>query len=279
MNSGNGTAVITPDSVGVYVISIEIQEYRNSNYLSSTIIDQVIIVEECTKFSGLDSNYCEDGTPITLTGYPTGGVFSGPGITNNVFDPSNAGTGQIIITYTYNNCPDVVSQFTMIHASPTPIIYQNGFILSTDSGSAYQWYLDGILLPFETGRSYYVQASGDYTVVFTDDIGCVGLSAPLFVDTSLLSVPYPKRMSLALPVINIYPNPSGDYVSIETSDSYEPYKIRILDILGQQVTEQTTFEEHDALRRTIDISGLPTGIYLIELFTSKQKLTRKMMVN
>jgi hypothetical protein len=43
-----------------------------------------------------------NATPIQLTGgVPTGGTYSGPGVSNGVFTPSVAGIGTHIITYTY----------------------------------------------------------------------------------------------------------------------------------------------------------------------------------
>ena len=48
------------------------------------------------------SDICETETPIILnTGYPTGGTYKGNGVTSGVFDPSSAGVGTHIITYSY----------------------------------------------------------------------------------------------------------------------------------------------------------------------------------
>jgi hypothetical protein len=46
------------------------------------------------------STQCENGDPILLSATPTGGVFSGAGVGGNMFDPSVAGVGIHIITYT-----------------------------------------------------------------------------------------------------------------------------------------------------------------------------------
>lgn len=49
----------------------------------------------------LSDTYCDgENTPITLSGTPTGGTFSGPGVSGGSFTPSNANIGQNIITYT-----------------------------------------------------------------------------------------------------------------------------------------------------------------------------------
>jgi gliding motility-associated-like protein len=53
--------------------------------------------------SGLDSYYCEDDPPVTLTGNPSGGSFSGTGVSGNEFDPGAAGAGgPYTITYSWD---------------------------------------------------------------------------------------------------------------------------------------------------------------------------------
>ncbi|MRS04768.1 hypothetical protein EG832_16360, partial [bacterium] len=40
-------------------------------------------------------------SPFVLTGYPSGGTFSGPGVAGNLFDPGVAGAGTHTIIYTH----------------------------------------------------------------------------------------------------------------------------------------------------------------------------------
>lgn len=53
---------------------------------------------------------CDKVTPFSLTGgSPTGGVYSGSGVSAGVFSPANAGQGSHVITYSYtdnNGCTD-----------------------------------------------------------------------------------------------------------------------------------------------------------------------------
>ncbi len=46
---------------------------------------------------------CSYSDPITLVGNPSGGTFSGNGVTGNTFDPSAAGIGNQTITYSYTD--------------------------------------------------------------------------------------------------------------------------------------------------------------------------------
>lgn len=54
-----------------------------------------------------DSTFCQSESPMTLVGSPTGGVFSGSGVTSGVLDPSNLPFGIYHVTYTFteaNGC-------------------------------------------------------------------------------------------------------------------------------------------------------------------------------
>lgn len=49
-------------------------------------------------------NVCQTATPFILTGgTPTGGTYTGAGISNNTFNPASAGLGVKIITYTFTS--------------------------------------------------------------------------------------------------------------------------------------------------------------------------------
>jgi len=61
--------------------------------------------------------------------------------------------------------------------------------------------------------------------------------------------------------MKIYPNPSSDYITIETSSTPAKSQLFLLNADGQQlitrqITEPTT---------TIDISTLPSGVYFVRL--------------
>lgn len=73
-------------------------------------------------FSGLDAAYCEDdANPYTLVGSPSGGTFSGLGISGDDFIPSDAGSGTWTINYTYTDpfgCTSFDDQTVVINELP-----------------------------------------------------------------------------------------------------------------------------------------------------------------
>ena len=65
----------------------------------------------------LNIQLCENGSPTQLTGgSPSGGSYFGNGVSNNMFDPTNAGSGNHTITYVVNG--DSASSVAIVYALP-----------------------------------------------------------------------------------------------------------------------------------------------------------------
>ena len=101
------------DSTGTYTDIL-----TNANGCDSTVTTNLTVNPNPTSsFTGLDTLYCVDDNPATLTGTPAGGTFSGNGVTGNMFDPSSVSVGFHNITYTYtdaNGCSASSSQVTQV---------------------------------------------------------------------------------------------------------------------------------------------------------------------
>ncbi|NUM51551.1 MAG: PKD domain-containing protein [Flavobacteriales bacterium] len=54
-------------------------------------------------FSMQDTVCVNNGTVTLITGTPNGGVYSGPGVNGNIFDPQLAGIGTHVVTYSYTD--------------------------------------------------------------------------------------------------------------------------------------------------------------------------------
>ncbi|HUM47332.1 MAG TPA: GEVED domain-containing protein, partial [Chitinophagales bacterium] len=71
----------------------------------------VVIPEPVVEITGLNNTYDTNDPPVTITGSPPGGIFSGPGVTGNTFNPLSAGEGgPYVISYTYtdaNGCAGI----------------------------------------------------------------------------------------------------------------------------------------------------------------------------
>lgn len=86
---------------------------------------------------------CSSAAPFTLnTATPTGGVYSGPGVSSNVFNPSSAGLGFKILTYTYTGPAGcvvsdtaLVNVITCTSCSVSPVANAGADITSCNSGA------------------------------------------------------------------------------------------------------------------------------------------------
>ncbi|MCE5348063.1 MAG: HYR domain-containing protein [Bacteroidales bacterium] len=110
-------------------------------------------------FSGLNSDYCLDDAPVTLTGSPTGGVFSGPGISGNTFTPSSAGVGTHNIIYSYTDPSTSCSNQKTIQTTVSkPAIFN--VAASSNSYCSGSTGVDITLSGSETGVNYQLKVDG-----------------------------------------------------------------------------------------------------------------------
>jgi hypothetical protein len=104
-STGDSTQTITVYASGTYSVTV-------TNGCFATGADTATVVVGSTSaasFTGLASDYCDIDPDVTLTGVPSGGQFSGAGITGNVFSPGAAGAGQFVILYVYTDSAGCIS--------------------------------------------------------------------------------------------------------------------------------------------------------------------------
>lgn len=149
----------TPTQVGVFknmvnfqadVILCAIPISQNNNAASYGL--RMTVLPD-TSFTGLASTYCTTDAPATLTvtGTP-GGVFSGPGVSGNTFNPATAGVGTHIVKYKVS-----AQQGSAIAAA-------------TDSGLV-------VVTVVAPSNTYYVDADNDGYGSTTSILSCA-LTAP-----------------------------------------------------------------------------------------------------
>lgn len=99
-------------------------------------------------FTGLDSMYCATANVVTLNGSPSGGAFSGAGISGNTFTAGTAGAGFHQVVYIYTDslgCKDTVVQSTQVYDNPTvtvsdaSVCYGLQVTMSANGGLTYNW--------------------------------------------------------------------------------------------------------------------------------------------
>jgi len=105
----NGCAAFigTPTEAGVFNVTIDfLADIQLCGWLPISVADNAasyimwLTINPDPTFTGLNTTYCETDGIVTMTATgTTGGAFSGPGVTGNMFDPGVAGPGTHVIQY------------------------------------------------------------------------------------------------------------------------------------------------------------------------------------
>ena len=85
---------------------------------TSTVTDILVYPNPTVSFTTLASYTDYQHSPITLLATPSGGTYSGPGVSGSIFDPSIAGLGKKTVTYNVtnsNNCSGSAFQSTIVN--------------------------------------------------------------------------------------------------------------------------------------------------------------------
>src|SRR6185436_11464598 len=105
-SSGQSYLWSTNETTQSIVVSIQgsyfvtVTDSNGCDATSATVpvtVNQLPIVS----FTGMPDSVCLNDPSITLTGNPSGGTFSGAGISGNVFTPVVAGAGSHIVSYSF----------------------------------------------------------------------------------------------------------------------------------------------------------------------------------
>ena len=195
------TIVVSPSSTTNYYVRTEGGECGPTDCLGITV-DVYTLETNLLSFN----NVCGTDVPaFDLTGgIPSGGTYSGTGVTNNVFDPFSAGIGTHDITYTYSSagCTITDVETITIHSSTINVYHtieqescsEGGILihLHTTGGSGFYSYLwsDGSI----EAPLMYAQP-GDYTVLVSDANDCSTLHGPINISEELGCIEMPNSFT------------------------------------------------------------------------------------
>jgi PKD repeat protein len=222
------------------------------------VSDSAICSGECLSFVSMSLNATgwrwnfPGATPITSTlEQPTGICYSSPGSYPVVLIASNP-TGADTITY--SNLISVSSP------PPPPSFSQTGNTLSAPPGYQYQWYFNNIAISGANNVNYTATLSGNYAVEIIDANGCTAISSIQHI--SLVGVNDLEGIAS----LNIYPNPTSDFLIIETIClSQKQLNISLVDGLGRALLDKEVSLLIGQNSIKLDISQFAVGTYFIHV--------------
>lgn len=261
--------------------------YTDMNACSSTQIQSVVVNSlPSVSFSGLDTSYCVNSGLISLTGKPTGGIFSGNGITGSKFNTSIAGIGKHTITYSYtdgNGCSKDSFMFVRVNSLPTislgndiSITTVESTILNAGNGfKSYLWSdgsagqtltLDGAILGKGTHKVW---------VEVSDNNSCAA------ADTILIKVSDNVGIDIfnSLVKLQVYPNPSNGLFNLEIENSSsENIHVEIRSASGQLVYSKKFKGRYEDIKTEINLIDKAKGVYFLNVKVKREQITRKIVI-
>ena len=157
-------------------------------------------------------------------------------------------------------------------------VTRTGHVLQAvvNAAYSYQWLNNGTAIPGATASNYTVTADGVYSVKIT--LGtCPDTSSAHPVNITGIAK---QAGSLNL---NVYPNPSTGIFNLKAeglSNATGNGKVtaHVTDALGRTVLEQTFEPNTDALNTQLDLSGMPSGLYTLQLVSGSSHATLRLRV-
>ncbi len=251
--AGAGTVTITASQAG------------NDNYGPAASVSRSFTVAKANQaiaFAALPGKK-ETDEPFTLTAAASSGlavafrVLTGPAVLmGNVV--TLTGTGQVTIEAAqdgnarYAAAPPEIRTFCVEPVKP--VVTAHGVTLHSSRKTGNQWYLDGVLLPGETGHVLVVRTTGTYTV-----------SAHAPCGQSLTSDAFSVGANPIADAGTLYPNPATDKLALEFPREVMCSSVKVFDAHGKEVASQPGQDKNSIL---LDVSGFRKGVYYLEAQTT-----------
>jgi hypothetical protein len=274
--SGPGVSASTFDpsvtGAGAFTISYT---YSDTSGCESTVAQNISVVDTVSLVVPSGS-ICESAPAITLTGgTPSGGTYSGAGVSGTSFDPFVAGDGAIPIFYTdIAGCDtDVdtifVSPAANVTFSALPGVCDNGPSLTLTGGSPAGGIYSGPGVVSGTYFYPFVVGPGTYTITYDydDGSGCPGSATQTIIVYACTGVNEVNANSL----VSVYPNPVEDEVTFTLSGGLNGKNIefKLYDLLGKEVFVMESIATPSFGFRKNDLN---TGMYFYRISSVEGKI-------
>ena len=76
--------------------------------------------------------------------------------------------------------------------------------------------------------------------------------------------------------LTIFPNPTADYLQITCKNLMNNISVAVFDMSGREMLHKKFFENSDQV--TLDVSQLPSGIYLVNVSDGKNNFPQKISI-
>ncbi len=192
---GSGVTGSTFDPTAAGTGAISVSYILSANGCTDTATNTITVNQSPNIAFSAQPLFCQNGQSANLSATPTGGTWSGTGITsanNGTFDPSVSGVGNFNAIYTVtdnNNCTSIDTQSVAVNALPDPsftapatVCDNAGTIQFTATTSGGTWSGNGVVNASQGTFDPATAGTGVSQILYTvDNNGCQDTSSE-FVD-------------------------------------------------------------------------------------------------
>ena len=282
LNAGTGTLDPSTSTPGTYTVTYSVGGTCPSTGTASITIS----APASAAFSYGSASLCASGTaaPTLATGATAGTFSSTTGLSLNTntgaIDLAASTPGTYTVTNAVSNagaCGAASSTATVtinaLPARPTLTVVYNGptTTLTSSAATGNQFYLNGTAIAGATGPTYVVNGApaqyGPYTVTTTSAQGCTSLPSTAVLVTA-------TARQLAATTLQLYPNPTpGGQLTVALTGAHLPVQLTVLNAVGQVVYRASMAAA--ATQQALDLSALPSGVYLLRAATAEGSVSRR----
>ena len=210
-------------------------------------------------FPGGSPSSSTDQNPVSIC-YQTPGVFDVTLIT------TNANGNDTLTLYNY---------VTVYPTPPFPTITQVGYTLTSSPANSYQWQFNSVDIPGATNQSYTILQTGYYTVIISDENGCVNSLTEYVLISGIDDADDDEN-------IFVYPNPSSGNIMVEWLNALmaDEVSIDVVNTLGQIIFSTTESRSigTSQFKKEIDLTHVASSIYFIEIKTTNIFVRKKILI-
>lgn len=251
--------------------------YTTAGGCTGTATETITVTNGATVTQAPFSDVCSTGGVVTLIGgSPSGGTYSGSGVSGTQFDPSTTGLGTFPITYTYSDpsgCTGSATEDITVIQGPTVTLAAFGNVCDTDpfftltggnpSNGTYSGtgVTGGVFDPAAAGIGVHT-----ITYTFTDGNGCDGTAFETITVNDCANLNEQSLISFELS-----PNPTNNTFHIVSQTSID--RVMLLDMSGRVI------KEFDGSNNVYSVQEIPSGIYMVRVeaegITQDQRLMKQ----
>ncbi len=243
----------------------------------------VVTVDTVPTIPLKDTSYCP-GASVVLNAGNNGAAFLwNTGATTQTIEAGTAGSYHVIVTNGYG-CPATKTIQVSAGSVPTVDSIHAGIIATNPGGfnfsainaksvSAYLWDFGDTHTAIGATPTHYYAATGTYPVkLYAANVCGVDTVSKQLIVTAVTGV---QNVTGGNSTVNVYPNPTRDYVTIENNGGVTMNNIKVINMLGAKVYESSISNQQLFKMNT---NAFAPGIYNLYIETSEGVVVRKLEV-